>query len=280
MEHIKKLRKIYKQGRLLPFIGAGVSMSLEWKKEEDDTETRKGPSWSELVDKASKLLGFEDPDLIRFRGSDLQILEYFKLLNDGKCTELTNWLVKELNPPKEKLRGSQIHQGLANLENCKTFYTTNFDTFLEDSFSLLGRGNQVIAKEADMHKDMSNECEIVKFHGDLNNPDMLVLSEADYEKRLTLSSSLDYKLMSDLLNRTVLFLGYSFSDPNVSYIFRKINDQFKEAYGINNPKGYIVIRNPSNFEKELFNSRNIEIIPAETDDLTSFVSDLLHQIKS
>lgn len=269
------LKKVYNEGRLLPFIGAGVSMSVEWNV---GTEIRRGPSWSELVDKASDLLGFNDPDLLRVRGTDLQILEYFKQEN-GNSTTLTNWLVSEFKPPKDALENSKIHRGLCELEKCKTFYTTNFDSFLEDSFNLLNRKNKTIAKEQDMCRVHNGECEIIKFHGDLTNLDRMVLSEADYEKRLALTTEMDYRFKSDLLNRTVLFLGYSFRDPNVAYLFRTITDQFKNSNGLQVPKAYIVVKNPSKFEKTLFSLRHIEIIPAETEDMTEFISDLLISIK-
>lgn len=277
MSFPKKLKTIYNDGRLLPFIGAGVSMAVTWK---IGADTIRGPSWGELVEKASSLVGFNDPDLLRVRGSDLQILEYFRLENGNNTTPLTNWLVKELHPPDDSLVNSQIHKRLSELSMCKTFYTTNFDTFLENSFNLFGRNNKVIVKEQDMCKAHNGECEIIKFHGDLNHPDMLVLSEADYEKRLNLTTELDYRFISDLLNRTVLFLGYSFRDPNVAYLFRKINDQFQKNNGFHEPKAYIVVKHPSKFEKTLFTSRNIEIIPADTDNLTDFIADLLYYIKS
>lgn len=276
MNFPNNLKTVYNEGRLLPFIGAGISMSVEWN---IDGIIRRGPSWSELVNKAADLLGFPDPDLLRVRGTDLQILEFFKQEN-GNSTALTNWLVSEFQPPKATLLNSQIHKGLYQLEKCKTFYTTNFDSFLEDSFTSLGRKNKAIAKEHDMCRAHNGECEIIKFHGDLLNLDKMVLSEADYEKRLALSTEMDYRFKSDLLNRTVLFLGYSFRDPNVSYLFRTITDQFKNANGLQEPKAYIVVKNPSKFEKSLFSSRHIEIIPADTEDMTKFISELLEFIKS
>lgn len=272
MSFPKDLKSVYKEGRLLPFIGAGVSMAVTWREGEEE---RRGLSWSELVDKASQLLGFSDPDLLRVRGTDLQILEYFKLINNNSPAELTNWIVRELRPPERALKDSLIHQKLSKLDNCKTFYTTNFDTFLEDSFKLLGRKNKVIAREQHMNRSLNEECEIIKFHGDLNNPEMLVLSEADYEGRLSLSTELDYRFMADLFNRKVLFLGYSFRDPNIAYLFRKINEQFKKNNELGKPRAYIVVKNPSKFEKILFQSRNIEIIPAVTNNLTEFTSKLI-----
>lgn len=273
-----ELKTIYRSGRLLPFIGAGVSMSVTWN--DINGTAKRGPSWSELVNKAANMLGFNDPDLLRVRGTDLQILEYFKLLKKDNATELTNWLVREMYPPDSALKNSKIHQQLASMKHCRTFYTTNFDSFIEDSFNLLKRLNRVVVEEKDMHLAKSSECEIIKFHGDLNHPDKLVLSEADYEKRLSLSDELDYRFRVDLLNRTVLYLGYSFRDPNVSYLFRLINEQFSNSDGLDDPRAYIVVKYPSTFEETLFKARNIKIIPAKTDDLTTFIAELLEHIKS
>ena len=70
-----ELKKLYRQGRVLPFVGAGASMSVAWS---TPTGQARGPSWSEMVDEACRQLGYQDPDLLRFRGTDLQILEYFE----------------------------------------------------------------------------------------------------------------------------------------------------------------------------------------------------------
>ena len=88
----RELQRLYSEGRLVPFVGAGVSMSVHWKAGGDD---KRGPSWSEMVDQAAHMLGFETPELLRTRGTDLQILEYFKLLNEG-IAPLTNWLFAEM----------------------------------------------------------------------------------------------------------------------------------------------------------------------------------------
>ena len=89
MELPAELKNIYRDGRLLPFIGAGISMSITWKL---NGERKRGPSWKELVDQAARLLEFENPELLRARGTDLQILEYFQAKRER--AELTNWMLR------------------------------------------------------------------------------------------------------------------------------------------------------------------------------------------
>jgi len=276
---LSELKDHYLAGRVVPFVGAGISMSVEWR---EGGELKRGPSWAELVDEAALKLNFKDPELLRVRGTDLQILEYFKIKNSGEFASLTNWLYSEMRPPDSDLMQSPIHKELANLSLCRLFYTTNYDDFLERSFGLHGRPFRRIAVEADIAEPskVPGACEIVKFHGDLDHPDKMVLSESQYEKRLRLDSEMDYRLRSDMLGRVLLFLGYSFRDWNVSYIFRLINDLFhKLPSSATGRRAFITVPAPSDFEFQLFRARNIEVIPIDGKDQTISISSLLADMR-
>jgi len=271
-----ELRSLYRDGRLLPFVGAGVSASVEWR---DGERVLRGPSWEEIVNQAAVELGFEVPQLIRARGTDLQILEYFKLKFNGH-TRLTNWLLKNMDPPDEAIKNSAIHSELANMQFCPIIYTTNFDDFIERSFKLHRRPHQVVAIEEHM-RTTAGATEIVKFHGDWNHPDRMVLTESDYERRMAFSEPMDLRLWSDLLNRSVLFLGYSFRDPNVSYLFRQVKERFARLPNTSSGRrAYIVVQDPSQFERRLFQERNIEVIPIDGKGRTEAVAAILNDIRS
>lgn len=275
-----ELRSIYRDNRLLPFIGAGISMSVSW---EIDGKTARGPSWSQLVSEATALLGFSHPDLARVRGTDLQILEYFTLQNARSPAKLTNWFVTHMAPPESALRDSKIHAALARLRSCQYFYTTNYDDFLERSFKIHGRSPRVIVVEDDMGQSLSNaiDCEIVKFHGDWNHPETLVLSESNYEERFRFESPLDFRFRSDMLGRAALFLGYSFRDQNVSYLFRRLNDLFGDLpTSTNGRRGYITVADPSQFEIKLFAERKITVIPINGGHEGEDIAALLDQLEA
>jgi len=271
----KELKHLYREYRLIPFVGAGASMSIEWI---DGNTTKRGPSWGELVDQAARELGFLQPDLLRVRGTDIQILEYFKY-KMGSTGQLKKWLIQNLNPPDNVLQGSLIHKALAGLEKCDLFYTTNFDDFIERSFKLNGRPCRSVAVERDILGKKGGEPEIVKFHGDLEHPEEMVLSESDYQHRMAFTGVMDFRLRSDLLNRAVLFIGYSFRDINVAYLFRLVNDLFRELP--NTPHGrraFIVTADPSDFEQSLFRNRNIEVIPIGAARQTEEVAGVLNEL--
>lgn len=271
-----ELRSLYRDGRLLPFIGAGVSASVEWP---TTGATGRGPSWEEVVNRAALELGFQDPQLIRARGTDLQILEYFKLKFSGH-TRLTNWLVKNVNPPNDAILKSPIHKELAQMTVCSIFYTTNFDDFIERSFELRGRKHRAVVIEEHMRPEPGT-TEVIKFHGDWNHPDRMVLTESDYERRMEFKAPMDLRLWSDLLNRSVLFLGYSFRDPNVAYLFRQVKERFEKLPNTSSGRrAYIVVPDPSQFERRLFQERNIEVIPIDGRSRTDAIAELLNDIRS
>jgi hypothetical protein len=271
-----ELRTLYRDGRLLPFVGAGVSASVEW---DGERQKERGPSWSELVDHAALELGFQKADLIRARGTDLQILEYFKLKFSGH-TRLTNWLLLNMKPPDEAIRNSPIHNELAQMRTCRIIYTTNFDDFIERSFDLNGRQHRAVAIEEHM-RPQPDTTEIIKFHGDWNHPDRMVLTESDYERRMEFKEVMDLRLWSDLLNRSILFLGYSFRDPNVAYLFRQVKERFASLPNTNSGRrAYIVVQDPSQFERRLFQERNIEVIPIDGRGRTQAVAEILNDIRS
>jgi len=230
-----------------------------------------------MVDKAGELLGYEDPELLRYRGTDLQILEYFAY-KKGNFAPLTNWLVRELDAPDDAIVTSKVHAALAGLTDCKDFYTTNYDDFLERSLRLSGRQVQVVTSERDMGAH-GHDTEVVKFHGDFNAPDEMVFSEGHYYRRMRLDGPLDLKLRSDLLGRAAFFVGYSFRDLNVGYLFDVLDNALKGMP--NSPSGrraYIVVHNPSDFEYSLFHKRNIEVVPTRGDDRTSGLVEILKDL--
>jgi hypothetical protein len=249
--------------------------------------THRGPSWREVVDQSCRILGFSDPDLLRARGTELQILEYFRLKRHD-YGELMAWLIRELTAPDDALRGSRVHAALASLARCSIFYTTNYDDFLERGLQLHGRPCQRIAIEAHIAEALQRQarddadphsCQVVKFHGDLTSTSSMVLSESNYEDRLQLNTPLDHRLRSDLLGRALLFIGYSFRDPNVAYLFRRLKADLGRlpdtAHGY---RAYIAVTEPSDFEYLLFRERNIAVIPISAEKQADETAELLEAI--
>jgi hypothetical protein len=260
---------------VVPFIGAGASMSVSWLGGKE-----RGPSWDEMINQAVTLLGSNDPSLLRQRGSDLQVLEFFKI-RMGDLAPLTNWLSRRFaQAADDDILASPIHTELVQLELCSIYYTTNYDDFLERALRKHGRPAQAITAERNVAHNRSN-IEVVKFHGDFNNPKEMVVTESQYMDRMRLESAMDFKLRGDILGRAVLFIGYSFRDPNVNYIFHLVNRLFANLpESGTGRRAYIVLTEPSDFERRLFRERNIEVIAVGSTDRTGEVANLLKEMRS
>jgi SIR2-like domain len=272
----QELRSLYRAGRVIPFIGAGASMSFEW---DFRGAAVTGPSWRELVDEACELMKYHEPDLLRMRGSDLQILEYFGLTK-GSFSPLTNWLVRRMDPSNEELAGSSLHKTIASLDQCNLFYTTNYDDFIERALRIGGREAVAITSEREMTTN-GDIAQVVKYHGDFNRPEGMVLSERHYYRRMQFDGPLDWKLRSDLLNRVLLFIGYSFNDMNVALLFELINaalDTLPDS--VSGKRAYIISHNPSDFEFKLFERRNVTVIPTYGDDRTAATAKVLEEMSA
>ncbi len=252
-------------------------MAVSW---EDNGTEKRGPSWGQLVDQAAKLIGANEPALLRMRGSDLQILEYVKSKKDG-MQPLINWLNKNMDPPEEALTSSKIHSALSNLENCNLFYTTNYDDFLERALQLSGRNVATVSSEYELSQSLHEKTQVVKFHGDFNRPDAMVLTESDYDRRMMFEDALDLKMRSDVLGNVILFIGYSFNDANVAYLFRRLNDIFgKLPQSFAGKRAYIAYSNPSDFERRLFHARDIEVISIDGNQREADIEKLLAEMAS
>lgn len=86
----------------------------------------------------------------------------------------------------------------------------------------------------------ADRTEVVKYHGDLRHEQTLVLTESQYYTRLEFESPMDLKFRSDLLGRSVLFMGYSFRDINIRVIWFRLMQMMQDVPMKDRPPSYIV----------------------------------------
>jgi len=212
------------------------------------------------------------------RGGDLQILEYLKI-KKNTLQHLTNWLQARMSPLDDDVKRSTIHNAVAQLDKCNTVYTTNYDDFIERSMRLNGVECVPICSEHDLSQRLAGKRQVVKFHGDFNYPEKMVLSESDYYKRMNLEDAMDFKLRSDILGKAALFIGYSFNDQNVTYLFKKINELHGNLpQSFVGKRAYIIYANPSDFERQLFHARGISVIPIKGASRENDITEILKQM--
>jgi hypothetical protein len=258
-----------RQKRVIPFIGAGLSMNLGL------------PSWSKLIEIVSGELGL-DPDIARIHGDFLQIAEYYYLINSGLGT-LRSKLDRIFNNDSIDISSSLPHILLPDLK-APAIYTTNWDNLIERAFDYKHVSYNKIVTINDLINSKPDLTNIVKFHGDFSRDETIVFTESSYFKRLDFETALDIKLRSDMLGRVVLFLGYSFSDLNIRYMWYKLIDLFQSVtLRHSDTYAYIVTTKPNPiFDYICHISLNIKVITLDPTDiggsLVIFLESLIREV--
>jgi hypothetical protein len=196
------------------FVGAGASMQLGL------------PSWSALVGEIGEELGF-DADIFRDFSTYLALAEYYQI-EKGSLRGLATLLDAKWHSSGASVTSSALHRSIAEL-GFPRIYTTNFDRWLERAFEHWKRDFHKIVKVSDIVGSRTGVTDIIKFHGDFDDPDSLVLTESNYFDRLEFESPLDIMLRADALHRPILFIGYSLADVNMRYLFHKLGKLWSDA---------------------------------------------------
>lgn len=264
MTKLDPLRAAYKRGEVILFVGAGVSFSLGL------------PPWSELIDHMARELEFE-PTEFRDYGSYLALAEYFRL-HHGNIGPLRSWMDRQWHGKELSVQGSRVHELIVN-GDFRIIYTTNYDRWIENAFDHYGRDYVKIVSVADLARIRPDVTQIIKFHGDFENDETIVLDETSYFRRLEFESPLDIKLRADVLGRSVLFIGYSLNDINIRYLFYKLSQLWKAAMpGTPQPRSYIFSPKPNPVQEAVLAQWGIEMLSVDADDPSKALTEFLELV--
>lgn len=194
--------------RAILFVGAGVSMAVGL------------PSWQSLIDHLLNELGLER-GVIEGMHDGYQMLAEFYRLKRGGIGPLRSWLDRNWKIEPELVARSQLHRLIVELE-FPVIYTTNYDRNLELAFEVHGKAYAKISNAKEIASAPLGITHIVKYHGDFDDDASLVLTETDFLNRLSFNSPLDVRFRADALASTILFIGYSMSDPNIRLLLHRI----------------------------------------------------------
>ncbi|MGZ3458889.1 MAG: SIR2 family protein [Archangium sp.] len=265
------LKAEYQDGRLIPFLGAGFSKPLNL------------PDGSQLIATLAKALGFE-PELFDLHGRFEQLAEYFALSAPNRFQQLVYEMTRRFDSSEAGAlrRQSRAHQALAALD-WRTLYTTNYDKHIEGALQDAGKPVSVLASFADFQAPHEPEaCEVIKFHGTLAQPDTIVLTESSYFQRMALEAPPDQRLRADLLGNSFLFIGYSFSDINIRYVWYRMNQLRVQSQ----PRGrhaharrcFFATHGAGLVQPDILEQWNIDVIQLDPTDKSASVAELLESI--
>jgi hypothetical protein len=264
---IAPLAEAIRDRQVILFAGSGLSCNLGL------------PSWGQLIGQMAQQLGY-DPDVFSGHGGYLELAEYYHIRKTS-MGPLRSWMDRTWHLDESKVELSRPHNAILGLR-FPTIYTTNYDRWIEIAFQRRGQQFVKIANVGDFTKICEGVTQIVKFHGDFDDDESLVLTETSYFDRLSFESPLDLKLRSDSIGKSILFIGYSLSDVNVRYLLYKLHRLWADStFAPARPKSYMFLTRPNPVHEAILGKRGILPIVADIDDpglaLSEFLEKLLRE---
>jgi hypothetical protein len=215
------------------FAGAGLSMPSGYV------------NWKELLKDIVTDLGL-DPE----KEYDLvSVAQYSVNQAGGNRSSLTKTILDNFGIAKKPTKG---HKTLASLP-IHTYWTTNYDRLIETSLEEARKIPDVKHTIKHLSTTRPNrDCVVYKMHGDVGHPTDAVICKDDYEKYPFVMGQFASLLKGDLIEKTFLFVGFSFTDPNIDFILSRVravldNDQ-REHFCIQKKIAKLPYEAPEDFE--------------------------------
>lgn len=212
LNYISMFREKAEQGKLVIFVGAGVSCNVDGM-----------PSWNALIQNMAKAIDYSRCDTCRHR---LESCENTCLLKDDFSTDELLKVPQHVFNKDQELYYRILNESIPAVTadaplssaifdiNPAHIITTNYDQLLESSKNIFCEQYQVIVYDKDLLNADKGKY-IIKMHGDLSDASSIVLKEQDYLDYSQKHVLIELFIKSLLTDHIVLFLGYSLNDYNI-----------------------------------------------------------------
>jgi len=207
---IREYSKEVEEKNAAIFAGAGLSVSAGYV------------NWAELLREIA-----DELNLSVDKEHDLVSLAQYHINDRGSNRDGLNRAIIE-----HFLHDTDItenHRILSRLP-ITSYWTTNYDDLIEKSLRQAGKIADVKHTKDHMVRTVPNRDAVVyKMHGDSANPNDAVIAKDDYEIYLQKRGPYITALAGEMVSKTFLFLGFSFSDPNMDHVLSRIRSELGES---------------------------------------------------
>ncbi len=203
---IKRFSKEVEERNAAVFAGAGLSVGAGFV------------NWSELLREIA-----DDLRLSVDKEHDLVSLAQYHLNERGANRDGLNRAIIEhfLNEAEV----TENHHTLSRLP-IASYWTTNYDGLIEKALRDAGKIPDVKHTKDHLPRTVPNRDAVVyKMHGDAESPNDAVIAKDDYQTYMQKRGPFVTALAGELVSKTFLFIGFSFSDPNLDHILGRIRSE-------------------------------------------------------
>lgn len=218
---IKELLDSIDNRNLAIFAGAGLSIPAGYV------------NWQQLLKPIADEL---DLDVEKEANNLVQLAQYHCNVNQANRGKINQLLINEFS---QSASLTENHRILSRLP-IETFWTTNYDRMIESALSDAGKVPDVKYNNKQLAFTVPKRDAVVyKMHGDVEHPSEAILTKDDYESYHVRMQPFINALSGDLVSKTFLFIGFSFTDPNLDYILSRV----RVSYSRDQRPHYCLLKN-------------------------------------
>ncbi|MGR5967425.1 SIR2 family NAD-dependent protein deacylase [Bacillus cereus] len=251
--NLEKLRKDYQDDKIVPFIGAGLSVPFNV------------PNWKMLINNITEKYVAQEKAFIKevvkeeLRNNDYwgaidALMKYVPMIDQDIQEEVVE-IIKE---KQTKLHDDSLHNYSDIGEmNFKLHLTTNYENLLDDYLKCDNR--PILLKDIQFSTQrLFDEKRVCHLHGFTSNSGTIVLSRESYSN-LYMENKYENLLKVVTGNKKLLFMGFSFDDQFVSTLIKDHKKYFNGTH-------YILLDNPTSEKvRELRTKYGLLTIPYQSE---------------
>lgn len=263
--------------RCIVFLGSGASASCL-----SQNGAKRPPTWSAFLESLISMMNSDvDLSIIRSYIEKEKYLDAAEIIKTNiSPANFSTFIREELVTPRYS--ASPIHESILEIDP-KIIITTNYDD-IYDSFCRTGTAQEGynISKYYDDHiiSDLRSPVRlIIKAHGCISDVSRIVLTKSEYFNVKQKYSNF-YKVLDSLfLTHTILFIGYSLTDPDIQLVLENVNIAAPSSH----PHYFVTGDNVNNAIKEAnkkaYNIEFIEYTAGNHTQLNEGLADLTENVK-
>lgn len=208
-ETAERLADQARTGKLVPFMGAGVSVSAG------------GPTWSGLITKLALGVGMDDAQIESLSSAKRSALDQAAYLRElyrrknGDATAFGTAVAAAVTTDRYGLAPAL----LASLRTEQAI-TLNYDTLFERASEDAGDSRTIIPSD-DPSSSRSGKW-LLKLHGSADAPETIVLTRDDYLGYSANREALSAIVKANLITHHLLFVGFGLADDHFHQIIHDV----------------------------------------------------------
>ena len=282
------IRGMIRYGMVIPFLGAGASLSVRRSDASANGDPVYLPSGRDLAHLLARRAQPPFPSNDPADRDDLAKVASWYVTNNGRQTMRV--ILRDLLAGAHER--SPLHDLLAASPKPLLIFTANYDTLLEEAFARVGKPYDLVVYPADRAEaanavlwwehgaaepkevlastldiDFDSRSVIYKMHGTLAPElrwDNFVITEEDYVRflaQLASEAAVPARFYDHFEGRNFLFLGYSLRDWNLRVVLHSLRLARQQAGAGEGAAalGWAIQKNPSVLERELWRTRGVRI---------------------